>query len=152
MAFQVPTTLTEFYNKYPNAKAVWVLYSGRSFLNHYKDKAIKNAQLSTEKLFSVDKQLTAKQVFPELPLRKLTASVPEEVQDCICNESSIPVKSPFDAAAVEVAIQAAADEANVTLELLVVEATAEGFDITVETYDETATFQISTSSGSFELV
>ena len=139
MAFSVPSAIQAFFSKYPNALDVYVDEDGKSYLNHYADKALTDAKIAGKKLYQIDKNFTATQVYPVLVLKTyIGTNTAGAFTKCHCNSTTVNI---------EAAMIEACNIENVTIELIDTAVEGPNIVMTIMTYD-TAIFKI----GDTELV
>lgn len=142
MALTVPSAIQAFFTKYPNALDVYVDEDGKSYLNHYADKALNDAKIANKILYQVDKNLTATQIYPELVLKTYIGSnTSGAFSKCYCNNTSVNIAGTItDLANIEAAMLQACSIENIDVEIDITEA-EDGVTMTIMTYD-TATFKM----------
>ena len=149
MAFSVPSAIQAFFSKYPNALDVYVDEDGKSYLNHYADKALTDAKIAGKKLYQIDKNLTATQVYPVLVLKTyIGTNTAGAFTKCHCNSTTVNIPGEVtDPNNIEAAMVEACNIENVTIELIDTAVEGPNIVMTIMTYD-TAIFKI----GDTELV
>jgi hypothetical protein len=129
----VPQSAKDVFIKYPNAKPIFMVGT-KLYLNHFEQKALRQALLNEAFMYRIDDENTISQVYPEpAPLITYQEVTIQRPISLAYVQAATKSPSADNKAAVQAAFLDAASEASTWLSVTVDEDGEDSFAITIQT-------------------